>query len=395
MKTFLRILLFFLVALSGCRTHRVAEPFSPYTKWANGPPSNASFFPLAVWLQEPELAGRYRKAGINTYVGLWKGPTEKQLALLKAAGMKVICRQNETALRHLEDPVIIGWLQDDEPDNAQPLSDKNGYGPPIHPERVISAYRTLVSGDESRPVLLNLGQGVAWDNWHGRGPRTNHPEDYPEYMKGGDIISFDIYPAAHLNKEVAGNLWYVARGVERLSQWRGKDQVVWNCLETTHIGNAQSKVTPHQLRAEAWMALIHGSRGLIYFVHEFSPAFNASALLDDPEMLAAVTALNSEISALAPVLNSPDIEMREKELLVQSSNPEMPVAALMKEHNGATYLFTAGMRGDTTQASFSLKDFPGTGRVTVIGENRTIILSGGNFQDEFLPWDVHLYRIED
>ena len=53
------------------------------------------------------------------------------------------------------------------------------------------------------------------------------------------------------------------------------------------------------------MALIHGSRGLIYFVHQFKPKFNEHALLDDPEMLAAVTAINRQIRDLAPVLNSP------------------------------------------------------------------------------------------
>jgi len=29
-------------------------------------------------------------------------------------------------------------------------------------------------------VLLNLGQRVAYDQWIGRGARTNHPEDYVE-----------------------------------------------------------------------------------------------------------------------------------------------------------------------------------------------------------------------
>ncbi|HYH56247.1 MAG TPA: hypothetical protein VD772_06515, partial [Anseongella sp.] len=62
---------------------------------------------------------------------------------------------------------------------------------------------------------------------------------------------------------------------------------------------------------------------------------------------------------------------------------------------GATYLFAAGMRADTTQAKFSLKAFPNVAQVTVIGENRRIVLSGGSFRDEFKPWDIHLYRIEN
>ena len=70
--------------------------------------------------------------------------------------------------------------------------------------------------------MLNLGQGVAWDGWYGRGVRTNHPEDYAEYVRGGDIISFDIYPAVHDKPAVAGKLWYVARGVERLRGWAAR-----------------------------------------------------------------------------------------------------------------------------------------------------------------------------
>lgn len=392
MKSILRFLIAVLFLLPGCGLQRETIPYSPYEKWSHGPSPDPTFFPLAVWLQEPDLAGEYKKAGINTYVGLWNGPTRQQLDQLKQAGMRVICQQNEIALRYSDDTLITGWLQDDEPDNAQPLSDGKGYGPPIHPAKVISNYETMREEDSSRPVLLNLGQGVAWDNWHGRGSRTNHPEDYPEYAKGGDIISFDIYPAAHLHEEVAGNLWYVGKGVERLCALKNKDQVVWNCLETTRIGNAEAKITPHQLRAEAWMALIHGSMGLIYFVHEFTPNFNASALLDDPLMLDAVTRLNREISTLAPVLNSPSLD---KGHLTQSDNPAMPIAVMMKAHEGAVYLFAAGMRADTAIATFSLEAFPNTAEVTVIGENRKIILSAGNFQDQFMPWDVHLYRIEN
>src|SRR5512135_2072267 len=94
---------------------------SPYGKWSHGPPADPSFFPLAVWLQSPANAERYRQAGFNTYLGLWRGPTEDQLATLKKAGLHIICEQNETALRHLDDPTIIGWMHGDEPDNAQAL----------------------------------------------------------------------------------------------------------------------------------------------------------------------------------------------------------------------------------------------------------------------------------
>src|SRR2546428_10674416 len=106
-----------------------------YAGWTHGPPSDPNFFPIAVWLQSPANASKYREAGINTYVALWRGPTADQLDALKAAGKKI----------------------------------------------------------------------------------------------------------------------------------------VWNCIEASRISNETVKPDASQIRAEAWMSLIHGSNGLIYFVHQFKP----------------------------------------------------------------------------------------------------------------------------
>src|SRR4051794_3217032 len=85
------------------------------------PLKDPTVFPIAVWLQEPSMAARYRDAGFNLYVGLWQGPTEKQLSDLKAAKMPVICEQNAVGLAHIKDPIIAAWMHGDEPDNAQPM----------------------------------------------------------------------------------------------------------------------------------------------------------------------------------------------------------------------------------------------------------------------------------
>src|SRR6185436_7271685 len=172
-----------------------------------------------------------------------------QLVQLQQAGLPVICAQNRLGLQHKDNPIIVGWMHGDEPDNAQSLGQGKGYGPPILPEKIVRDYEAIRAADPSRPVLLNLGQGVAWDNYIGRGVRRNHPEDYPEYAKGSDIVSFDIYPAVHDNAEIAGKLEFVARGVERLVQWTRGDKIVWNCIECTHISNPQVKATPQQVRA--------------------------------------------------------------------------------------------------------------------------------------------------
>jgi hypothetical protein len=385
------LLLAWLLVLTAASGQSPAPPGpSPAAQWKNGPPSDPRFFPLAVWLQSPRNAARYRAAGINLYVGLWQGPTTNQLAELELAGMPLICGQNRLGLAQKDNRIIVGWMHGDEPDNAQSLGAGKGYGPPILPEIIQRDYERMRAADPTRPVMLNLGQGVAWDNYIGRGVRRNHPEDYPEYVKGGDIVSFDIYPVVHDAPEIAGKLEYVARGVQRLGQWTGGAKIVWNCIECTRISNPDRKPSPAQVRSEVWMAIIHGTRGLIYFVHQFKPSFQEAALLNDPEMLAAVTAINQRVQDLAPVLNSPSLA---DDLAIKSSPSEEAIASMLKRRGKELFLFAVNMRNESTRGSFTIRSLPHDATAEVLDESRRLPVKDATFADEFPPYAVHLYRL--
>lgn len=373
---------------------QAAEP-GAFAQWTNGPPADPGYFPIAVWLQSPNQAAKYKAAGINLYLALWDGPTERQLAELKAAGMPVICDQNKAGLAHLNDPTIVGWMQPDEPDNAQevrdPATGKRGYGPPTSPQKIIDDYRKMRKADPTRPIYLGLGQGVANDQWNGRGS-AGKPQDYPEYVMGGDIISYDIYPIASLPKPHPEDfLWLIAKGIDRIHGWTGGRKIQWNVIECTHIGNAQRQATPHQVRAEVWMSLIHGSTGIVWFVHQFKPKFNEHALLDDPPMLAAVSAINHQIHDLAPVLNSADIV----EVEVRSNSEKAPVDAMARRYKGATYVFAVGMRNQAAHATFTIPGLKPGAAIEVIGEDRRISSRDGRFEDDLTPYDVRWYRMQN
>jgi hypothetical protein len=118
------VLLFTALVAAACWAPGAAEAGedrakAPYATWTHGLPTDDDFFPVAVWLQSPANAERYKAAGINLYVGLWGGPTEEQLAKLKKNGMRVICSQNAVGLNHKDDPTIVGWMRGDEPDNTR------------------------------------------------------------------------------------------------------------------------------------------------------------------------------------------------------------------------------------------------------------------------------------
>ena len=361
-------------------------------QWENGLPTDSSFFPIAVWVQNTRNARRYKDLGVNVYVSLYRGPTQEQLDELERLGMYAITHQNERAIKFKDRRVIAGWMHGDEPDNAQSLGRGKGWGPPVAPEKIVANYERVKAADPTRPVLLNLGQGVAWDRWHGRGVRTNHPEDYPQYLKGCDIASFDIYPVTHDHPDVAGRLEFVGKGVERLRKWTDGRKPVWCCIETTRINHPKAMPTPAQLRAEVWIALTHGATGIIYFCHEFTPATIEAGLLNYPEQARAVKAVNEEIHRLAPVLNSPTIT---DGVRVTSSDESVPIVTLCKRHEGSMYVFAVSLRPAPTTATFAISGAGEGGEVEAINGGRTIPLSGGQFKDRFDGYAVHLYRVRN
>jgi hypothetical protein len=363
-----------------------------YGKFSHGPPSDPSFFPITVWLQSPDRAKDYAAIGINTYVGLYQGPTEDMLTTLAAAPMPVACDQNDVGIAHVGDKTIVAWTQQDEPDNAQEKQG-GGYGPCIAASAVQALYTQMRGKDATRPVFLNLGQGVAHDyiGW-GSECAATHPGDYPDYVKAADIVSFDIYPVNDTDMDVHGNLWLVADGVSNLVKWTDGKKPVWNWIECTGLDDPSGKPTPAQVKAEVWMSLVHGSMGIGYFVHQFQPTFDEHALLDDATMKAAVSAINQQIKTLAPVLNTPPIVNAGT---VQTSSASAPVDMMVKRRGGKLYVFAVGMRGTATHAKFSgLTGVPSAANATVLGENRTVTVSGGAFEDDFPSWGVHLYAIE-
>jgi hypothetical protein len=375
-----------LDSLAACPSDKLA-PFEggpAYYQQFSAFPASATFFPIAVWLQSPTNADKYKAIGINTFIGLWQGPTGEQLSGLKAQGLRTICDQNATGLANLSEPTIIGWMHDDEPDNAQP-DGQGGYGPCVDPKVIQAKYAGWKSKDATRPIYLNLGRGVSDINWVGRGVCTGKTEMYPEYAKGADVLSYDIYPV----NDGDNKLWMVADGIDNLRKWASYKKPVWNWIESTPFDGGTAP-TPDQVRAEIWMSLVHGSLGIGYFAHIFKPGFIEAGLLADSAMSQAVSAINQQITALAPVLNTPSVE---DGVVTSTSNAQVPVHTMVKRSGGATYLFAVAMRPGGTTASFTPTCVQASASVEVLGESRTLSLDGGTFSDSFGDFAVHLYRI--
>ncbi len=353
--------------------------------------SDPNFFPISVWYQSVANAQAYKDNGINLYV-LPLALDESSINTLKSVGMKCIINQNATALSHLKDSIIYGWhIGVDEPDNAQE-DGKGGYLPCIDPAIIIKTYSQLKANDPSRPVYLNLGVGVADLGWFGRGDCCNNLDTYRAnsngYVNGGDILSFDIYPVNGGAESHRNKLWYVAKGIDSLKSWSLNKKPVWVWIETTKISDSSvGTPTANDIKAEVWMALIHGARGIGYFCHSFGH-YEAGLLFADASILSSVKTLNKQITALAPVLNSASTKGY---ATVSSSNGAVPIDIMTKKYGGKNYLFAVTMRPGETVATFHVT----SGKtVEVIGENREIPVVKGTFTDSFASYGVHLYKVK-
>ena len=351
------------------------------------------FFPIGVWAQSPNNAEAYGNLGVNMFVSIHNGLDQQKLDLLKKAGMKVICHQNEFGRQNLDDKAIYAWMHGDEPDNAQKAKSGGGWDPCIDPAIIIADYEKIKKSDPSRPVYLNLGRGVAHTTWSGRGKCAGNTDLYKinnnGYLKGCDLASFDIYPVNSREPQVKNNLTYVAKGIQNLIEWSNYSKPMWCWIETSKISkSAERKPTPAEVKSEVWMALIHGAKGVGYFCHSFLEKMDEAAPLHDAEMSAGLKEINAQVTSLARVLNS---ENTKGYAAVNSSNSEIPVDIMTKKVSGTDYIFAIAMGDGNTKATFDVKSGK---KVEVIGENRTIQIENGKFNDDFAYYGVHLYKIK-
>jgi hypothetical protein len=365
-------------------------PKSPYSSWFNGPSGSENFFPLGVWTQSPNHISEFKSIGINLFVGFWGDLDEGSLATFSRNGMPLISGKNSIGLAPSKNHAIIGWNQADEPDNAQP-DGIFGHGPCLTPSQIVSGYDAIKAKDTTRPVLLNFGRGVSATTWIGRGTCIGQTTSYyPLAVAGGDIISFDIYPVA----EYDGLLELVPNGLDNLKTWiamSGMNRIMWNAVEAVPISSGAIP-TAAQERAEVWMSIIHGSQGIIYFVHQFKAEgeklIREDGIFNFPNLVNAVTSINARITALAPVLNSPTVA----DGVSVTSPKTTPISTLVKRYDGSTYVFAVAMRDKAARGTFTLPNID-NGTVEVLDESRELQLSGGSFEDDFNGYGVHLYQI--
>ena len=304
-----------------------------------------AIFPRMVWRQCPSYYPGSLNAGINLFLGVACSEPDVQLDRLAGRAMSTV----DAKTPGVSGPGIVGWHLPDEADVSVGIAE--------------SLPRPKANG---RVTFLTLT-----DHFSERAaPPPNGKSIYPAFFQRADVIGFDTYPVeVRCSLAQIDNVYWMQR--ELIGLTGGKPTFQWIEAGPMEHCRDNEDPTPAVVRAETWLAIAGGARGIGYFPDWWVEDIRAEVRLT-----------NREILALAPALLAPAAQA--------SWSPESPVRVAARRYNGAAYVVAINTSTAPASASFSV---PGlNGRVLrVFRDGRTVKPLGDLVTDKLPGLGVAVY----
>lgn len=358
-----------------------------YSKWKTSFPTDPGFFPVSVFDQTPQrpdksaTAADYKAWGANTFGGLYNygdSPwTAEALAAAKAQGMYTIGAAEPNADTYPGGSANRGnMIQPDEPEGNVPAS--------TYDADAQQAKRQ----DPNRPTYGNFTKAMVYA---GKNP------DLQLYCRNIDITSTDIY--GYTDPWEAGGphsgAWVYGLGIDR-QQEMCPGKAAWGFVETTRpFSGNNDRVTPDEAEQAVFSVLVHGGRGVEYFIHDFAGGGGEYALLTDAAAVPVKTRLasvNSWIATNAPALNAPTVSG-----VAVTSSTAVPGTVLPKDVGGKLWMLVQADGNESHPMSgatdLTIKvPVPDGTVIDVVGEGRSLTVRGGAITDHFGAYQHRVYQ---
>jgi hypothetical protein len=359
---------------------------------STAPTSLTNFFPLGVWDQAASSFSKWKGRGINTIVAM--DGTDTVDAWTTAAnqmGLKMIRQARPNPADDLSEGNLLAWFMGDEPD----------IGGTTQVAQFRANYQELRSFSSTLPIVLDLtGDHIenptdqlrnddvsrgGPDNCSGPGDYPTDPAAtacYPTWLGLTDWLQHDYYPVnAHRDVTV------VAGMMDKMTRWSSKPQLPFVEAAGPIYNLTSTPPTADQMRAEIWLAIIHGARGITYFTYAFCPPNlvwcpDGMTMPQVNEMIAQNARITSLASVLQGTINPTSIGFRSG----------VPLQATWRLSGTTKYFIVLNVSPNTvTNKSMTVTGFAPSSPFTVVGESRTLPASN-TLTDTFTPYQVHIYR---
>lgn len=245
-------------------------------------------------------------------------------------------------------PALLSWYIADEP----------GLEQVDHLSRVFSLVKAL---DPYHPVTVVFYQGA---------------EHAKQFLQALDIVMGDPYPIPH------GPVTAVSQMADALNQAFHFEKPLW-IVPQAFGGNEwwAREPTAREQRVMTYLALLHGARGIQYFIR--SPRINFPK---SPAMWGECSRLALETAELTPALLS-----IEKAPAVTSSLPAVHAQAYLDR--GLLTLLAVNAENRPQTVRLQLEGIDYTGEAEVLFENRTVAVNAGAIEEPIDAFGTRAYAI--
>ena len=363
--------------------------YSKFSKASAAGWTDPSFFPISVFFGKPEHAKTLAGLGVNTYMGAeHDGSTLKSIT---DQGISVLAQSEWTRAEVGDNAKVVGWHVSDECD----MGAGDCYSPQGETGQLAiqkSWTDEFRSYNDGRFLQANFGNGVLGSYWS--------PTTMDDHLRLVDVSSVDkyAYTSPAVQSLIPGSPYWLKGKNPASSSAYGwlQDRMEtfatpasskpnWVFVETAmpYLTESGAKtITGDQIEGAVWNGIIHGAAGIAYFQHNNNGCGNYSLVDCGAALQTKVRAIDAQVKALAPVINS--------QPYTWIFGPKLETS--LKAKDGSAYIF-AMTDGSTGSRTFTLP--PGlTGNVEVVGEGRTISVTGGTFTDTFASESTHhIYRV--
>ncbi len=336
--------------------------------WVNG----KRMFPLGLYgIADPAGLQEAAAAGFNFVVASSARASYDLRDTAIEANMGVVvsgASTEESFWEHLQrkwgtSPACLGWV-------PYSRSDLRGYSPLA----VTTLYDALVRMSPSKPVIQPLAS----------------PSLAQHYTQAADILVAWSLPVPHSPLRALGEM------IDILREAGGDSKPVWAIIQAQGGGAFQDEPTgpaavgraptPAEMEALVYLALLRGADGLMWYSYK-PPGKDARSSLPqaDPELWAAMAALNMRLRWLTPVLLDGT-----REALPAAADGAVVMGRWRYQEAEYVVAVNSSAKGLVTPLPLG-----GAGlKAQVMFENREVETDGdGDIQESFPPHGVHVYMV--
>lgn len=324
--------------------------------FVNGKP----FFPLMLINQcTADDVARARTLGINLLLNDTCPSVSPQRQLELSGGKPLVA----LAIRgeHVSGTGLIGWAYPDEPEN-------NNWTP--------DALRKAASDPVDDGLVSFLTTGAGFYRAPYGAPRVNRSV-YSQFARLASVAGFDLYPLGHCQSDLSVVFDAQRRFIDLVGRRPTFQWIETGPIKPEYCGGF--KMTSSELKAEAWLAIVGGARGIGFFTHTWTPNENAFDVTQPLQRaLQWFTQLARDVM--------PGLLGR----TVLSGSNSGAIKILARTAGDRTYVFAVNSQRGYVKAQFNVPAL-GDGSIDVHGENRSLRVGNHRFIDTFSPLGVHVY----